>query len=304
VTDINHFLNWVAIPPGGDLMFVTARCTISGNFGGLNIENLFMIQDVTFPNPGTNFVPLQYPVQSQSFHVGNILTLTTEVYPGVTLRSVTNFFADFSSTSVIGWSGRGSVDKEASLCDDFGFSETLTLSGLQYCGVGIWLSLAVDPCDPEPLVLTGGGSISGLWELDLSGSFSLFPLSISGFSFSTSLCDWITASVQLSKNFEFVSASFRGQADLDTGIMQGSVYASFSFNAAGGCTNLSLGSMLTHGGISGGLACGISEQGGSLRLVSVSPTLSFRFTPVTFSVSARFGRSGLVQGLMSLRLVF
>ena len=36
VQDINHFMNWVAIPPGGDLMFVTARLTVSGSFGGLN----------------------------------------------------------------------------------------------------------------------------------------------------------------------------------------------------------------------------------------------------------------------------
>ncbi|MCK5827060.1 hypothetical protein KAH43_00940, partial [Candidatus Bipolaricaulota bacterium] len=261
-------------------------------------------QDVTFPNPGRDFVPLEYPVQSQSFHVGNILTMSAEVYPGVTLRSVTNFFADSSSTSVIGWSGRGSVDEEATLCDDFGFSGTLSLSGLEYCGVGIWLSLAVDPCDPMPLVLTGGGSIRGLWKLDLSGSFSLFPLSIHGFSFSTSLCDMIDASFQLSEDFKFRSASFRTQAEIDAGIMKGSISASCSYTAANGFTNLSLAGRLTHGTITGGLACGITKQQDSLRLSSVSPSLSFRFTPVTFSVSARFGQSGLVQGLMSLRLVF
>lgn len=304
VTDINHFTNWVAIPPGGDLMFVTARCTVSVGISGLDFENLFMIQDVTFPNPGLDFGPLQYPIQSQSFHVGDILTVTAEVYPGVTLRSVTNFFANSSLTRVIGWSGRGSVDKDSSLCDDFGFKETLTLSGLEYCGVSIWLSLAVDPCQTEPLVASGGGAISGMWDLDVSGSFSLLPLSISGFSFSTTLCEMISANVQLSDKFRFESASFRCQAEIDTGIMQGSIYSSCAYTAGEGFTNLSLGSRLTHGTISGGLACGISQQHGSLRLTSVSPSLSFRFTPITFSVSARFGRTGLVQGLMSLRLVF
>ena len=304
VTDINHFTNWVAIPPGGDLMFVTARLRVSGNLGGLDIDNLFMISDVNFPNPGLDFGPLVYPVQSQSFHTGNILTVTAEVYPGVTLRSVTNFFANSSSTSVIGWSGPGSVDKDASLCDDFGFSGTLTLSGLEYCGVGIWLSLAVDPCDPWPLVLTGGGTISGMWALDISGSFSLFPLSIHGFSFSTSICDMIDVSVRLSDKFRFESASFRAQGEIDTGIMQGSLSASSSYTAADGFTNLTLGARLTHGTVSGGLTCSISKQQGSLRLTSVSPILSITYTPITFSVSARFSRSGLVQGLMSLRLVF
>jgi hypothetical protein len=236
--------------------------------------------------------------------VGDILTLSTEVYPGVTLRSVTNYFASSSPTSVIGWSARGSVDKEASLCNDFGFTETLTLSGIQYCGVSLWLSLAVDPCDPEPLVATGGGSISGMWDIDMSGSFSLFPLSISGFSFSTSLCDMIIMSVQLSDTFEFESASFRCQTELDTGIMQGSVYSTCSFTSASGFSLLTIGSSLTHGTISGALVCSIGKEQGTMRLVSVSPSLSFRFTPITASVSARFGRSGLVQGLLSLRLVF
>ncbi len=304
VTDINHFSNWVAIPPGGELMFVTARCTISAQFGGLDINNLFMIQDVMFPNPGADFVPLTYSVQSQSFHVGDILTVSAEVVPGVTLRSVTNFFANSSSTHVMGWSGRGSVDKDATLCDDFAFTETLTLSGIEYCGVSLWLSLAVDPCDPEPLVATGGGTISGMWELDVSGSFSLFPIGISGFSFSTSLCDMITMSVQLSDAFEVESASFSCRAQIDTGMMQGSVYSNCSFTAADGFTFLSLGSQLTHGTISGGLACGIGKENNSLRLISVSPSLSFRLAPITATVSARFGRSGLVQGLMSLRLVF
>lgn len=304
VVDINHFSNWVAIPPGGDLMFVTARCTMSVQLGGLDINNLFMIQDVNFPNPGADFAPLTYSVQSQSFHVGDILTVSAEVVPGVTLRSVTHFFANSASTSVMGWSGRGSVDKDASLCDDFGFRETLTLSGIEYCGVSLWLSLAVDPCDPEPLVATGGGTISGMWDLDVSGSFSLFPIGISGFSFSTSLCDMITMRVQLSDTFEVESASFNCRAQIDTGIMQGSVSANCSFTAADGFTFLSLGSQLTHGTISGGLACGIGKENNSLRLISVSPSLSFRFAPVTATVSARFGRSGLVQGLMSLRLVF
>jgi hypothetical protein len=304
VTDINHFTNWVAIPPGGDLMFVTARLTVSGSFAGLDIRNLLMIQDVTFPNPGADFVPLQYPVQSQSFHVGNILTVCAEVYPGVTLRSVVNFFANSSSTSVIGWSGQGSVDKESSLCDDFGFSGTLTLTGLQYCGVGIWVSLAVDPCDPEPVVLTGGGTIRGLWDLDITGSFSLFPLSISGFSFSTSICDVIDASFQLSDTFHFESASLRARGTFDTGLMKANVYSSCSFTNGEGFTSLTLGSRLTHGTISGALVGCITKQQESYRLTSVSPSLSFNFSPLAFSVSARFGRSGLVQGLMSLRLVF
>jgi len=304
VVDVNHFTNYIPIPPGGDLMFVTARLSVSGSVGGLDFKNLLMVQDVTFPNPAIDFGPLQYTLQSQSVHVGDMLTITAEVYPGVTLRSVTNYYANSSATSVIGWSASGSVDKDHSLCNDFGFTETLTLSGIQYCGVSLWLSLAVEPCEPEPLTLSGGGSISGLWDLDLSGAFSLFPLSISGFSFSTSLCDIVMVSVQLSDAFEFESASIRCQSEIDTGIMQGSIYSSSSITSASGFSQVTIGSSLTYGTISGTLVCSIGKENGSLRLVSMSPALSLRFTPITFSVSARFGRSGLVQGLLSARLVF
>ncbi|MFC2095976.1 hypothetical protein ACFLSW_06050, partial [Candidatus Bipolaricaulota bacterium] len=192
VTDVSLFSNAVVLPPG-DLMYMKTRLEVSADLLGVSFNNLLMIEDVTFPNPYADFIPLQYPVQSQSFHVGDILTMVFVPYPGVTLRSVTNICADSGSRPVKGYSAPGRVDADSTMCDQVIWNETLTLTGLEYCGIPFWFSLRVDPCATEMdiLRLSGGGSFSKWGGLELSGSFSLFPLAIGGYSFSFSWCDQV-----------------------------------------------------------------------------------------------------------------
>ncbi|HUT87533.1 MAG TPA: hypothetical protein VMX15_05570, partial [Candidatus Heimdallarchaeota archaeon] len=71
VTDVNNLPNSVIIPPG-DIMFVKARVTLSTSISGFSIKTLAMLDDINFPNPGSSYTPLYYPVQSQSFAVGGI----------------------------------------------------------------------------------------------------------------------------------------------------------------------------------------------------------------------------------------
>ena len=303
VIDINHFINWVVIPPG-DLMFVKTRITTEFMLGGLDVHNLFMIEDVEFPNPNADFGPLFYPVQSQSFHVGDILTIAGEPLPGITLTSVTSFCASAKSNAVIGWSARGSVSVTSTLCDTFCFTETISVRGLEYCGVSVWFSLAVNPCDDPVLELTGGGAFSGVLDVALSGSFSLLPIDITGFTLSTTLCDTISASIRLSDGFKFEAASLRSQANVDTGIMQGNVFGNCTITSADGVTSCIAGAMLTHGTISAGLSCAFAQQAGSLRLVSTTFNGSYTLAPAVFSISMRFGRYGLVEALLSVGISF
>jgi len=310
VTDINHFTNWVVVPPG-DLMFVDGRITAEIEISEITFKNLLMIEDVTFPDPALDFVPLQYPVQDQSFHIGDILLVTSEPYPGVTVTSTTLLCASLETRAVKGWSATGSVDLACSLCDDFCFKETLGISGLEYCGVSLWFNLTLNPlADPaldsgDPIIeLSGGGSMSGLWSLGLTGSFSLLPLDITGFSFSTTLCDVISASIQLGEDLNFESASLRSQVGIDTGIMQGSTSATCTIVAGEGVTSLTLGASLTHGTISGGLVWAFVQDSGSLRLGSVTSRFRLDFAPASFAVSVAFGRSGLVQAAITAWLSF
>ncbi|MBE0635618.1 hypothetical protein IH601_06460, partial [Candidatus Bipolaricaulota bacterium] len=136
VTDVSHFTNWVVLPPG-DLMYMKTRFEVSGAFTGMSFNNLMMIEDVTFPNPYADFAPLQYPVQSQSFHVGDILTVVVNPYPGVTVRSVTNMCADGGSRPVKGYSAPGRVSSECTLCKIGNWDETITITGLEYCSIPI-----------------------------------------------------------------------------------------------------------------------------------------------------------------------
>jgi hypothetical protein len=303
VTDINHFTNWVVIPPG-DFMFVKLRCTLECEVGGLEVRNLFMLEDVTFPSPLEGFVPLQYPVQSQSFHTGDILTITAEPAPGVSLTSVTRFCATEATNVVKGWSGSGSVDADGSCCDEFYFNETLSLSGIQYCGMTLWFRLDVRPCDEDVLSLSGGGTLADILDIGLLGSFSLFPLDFSGFSLTATLCDSFTATMQFSESFELLQMSIRGQCAVDTGIMQGSAFAAGTLSGSGIGKAFTVGATLGHGTVSGGLSFAFSEQAGSLRLTGTTIRLEFKNAPASFTISAGFGRRGLAQAGFGVGISF
>lgn len=303
VTDVSHFTNWVVIPPG-DLMHVKTRFETSWTSDFLSVDNLLMIEDVTFPNPGADFGPLEYPVQSQTFHVGDILTLSVEPYPGVTLRSVTNFCANSGSRPVKGYTAPGRVDADESLCDVCCWDETLTLTGLETCGIPFWFGLTLDPWAPDILRLSGGGSFSQLGDLELSGSFSLFPLLIGGYSFTFTWCDDVSATVNLSNSFEVLSMTFRGSCDVPFGGMTGRLTSSGTFAGDLRATSLSLAVNATQGTFSGGLGLAISQQAGNLRLSAVTTNLGVALTPVRFTFSVMFGRTGLRQAAFDLGVTF
>ncbi len=303
VTDVSHFPNWVVIPPG-DLMYVKTRFETSGEFPGFSFNNLLMIEDVTFPNPYADFVPLHYPVQSQSFHVGDIFTMTFEPYPGVTVRSVTNISADGGSSPVKGYSAPGRVDPESTMCDFLLWNETITVTGLEYCGIPFWFSLKVDPCSADILRLSGGGSFSKWGDLELSGSFSLFPILIGGYSFSFSWCDNVSASVSLSNKFRFQSANVRCNIDIPFGSMTGKFTTAATFASDLEATSISLGVSASQGTFSGGINVGISQQADTLRLSSVSTNFGMTFTPVRITFSVLFGRTGLRQASLNVGVTF
>lgn len=303
VTDVSHFTNWVVIPPA-DLMYVKTRLAILGVFDAFTFDNLLMIEDVTFPNPSADFVPLVYTVQSQSFHVGDIFKLSFSPYPGVTVNSVTNISADVGSRPVKGYSAPGRVDAESTMCGDVYWNETLSISGLQYCGIPFWFSLAVDPCSEDVLRLTGGGSFSKLGDLELSGGFSLFPFLLGGYSFSFSWCDNISASVSLSKNFEFLSGNVRCSIDVPFGAMTGTFTTAATFASDLDASSISMGVSASQGTFSGGINVGISQQDDDLRLSSVSTNLAMTLTPVRISLSVLFGRTGLRQASLNVGVTF
>jgi hypothetical protein len=75
VLDVNNLPNAVVIPPA-DPLFVTFRATESWSYAGWSVKQLFMFQDVNFPDPASTFSPLYYPVQSQSCQWGSLTYVT------------------------------------------------------------------------------------------------------------------------------------------------------------------------------------------------------------------------------------
>jgi len=303
VTDASHFTNWVVIPPA-DLMYVKTRIHTSADFTAFSVDNLFMIEDVNFPNPYADFGPLVYEIQSQSFHVGDILTITCEPFPGVTLRSVTNIAADGGSRPVKGYSAPGRVCVDCSMCESPHWNQSFTLTGLEYCGIPFWFRLDVEPCGPDILRLAGGGSFSQLGGLELSGSFSLFPLMIGGYNFSFTWNECLSGSVSLSNAFRVLSANVECEIDIPFGAMTGTFTSAATFAQDLGATSIRLGASASQGLFSGSLNVGFSKQQGTLRLSTTSTSLSMTLTPLRISFSVVFSRVGLRQATLDVGVTF
>lgn len=304
VIDDDSIVNSLVIQPG-DMLFVKARMSFDFELGGVRFSDLLMIEDVRFPDPADEFTGSTYDVQSQSFHVGNILRLSVEPYPGVLLTSVTNMCAVAGSNDVKGWSASGSVSRAATLCDDSSwFNETISLSGLQYCGIPFWFSLSVDPFTSPILTLSGGGSFSGFGDLELSGGFSFFPLELSGFSFSGTWCDQIQLSVSLTEGFEFSSASMSSTASVQIGTMIGTISSSASYSATSGLTGAGFAASVRQGAFSGGISVAIATESGNLVVSSVSPRLLFIAPPVSVSTTLMFTQSKLSRVVLTVGVIF
>jgi len=303
VTDVNHFSNCVVIPPG-DLLFVKTRWTFTTSYGGLDFKLLFLLEDVEFPVPSMDFEPLFYSVQSQSFRYGAILTITAEPYPGVSLTSVTNINADGGANMVKGHSAPGRAYRDCDPPNESWFNETITVTGLQYCNIPFWVSMRVDPCAIPLVSFRGGGSFSTFAGMDLSGSISLFPISISGFSFSAEWCDCVRASINISETFNFEKASLHCSADIPFGLMRGTISWNGTLVAGKGLTGFSVGTSVNQGTFTGSLNVSISDQQGMYRLSSVTTRLTVNQAPLALTTSITFGKTGLRRAVIGVGVVF
>ena len=302
VTDVNHFTNWVVIPPG-DILFVKTRWTFETTFEGIHFEDLLMLEDVNFPNPSTDFEPLFYPVQSQSFRVGNILTMTAEPCPGITLKSVTTYCADSGTNRVKDHSASGRVLAECELCDCSHFSETISLHGLEYCGIPYWVSLKIDPRLDPVMQLMGGGSFVLFDYYEITGSFSFFPLSLGGLYLHLSN-DCLSATFQVADDFAFTGASLDFSADLEKSWGRMTFQGAGTISAQGSLTAFSINSTLSSGTVSASSGVSFSEQQNRYRLSAIRSALSMTMSPLQFSAAIVFGRTGLTQATLSAGVVF
>lgn len=188
VADANNLPNVALIPPG-DLLFAQARVEVSWTFSGLSLRWITVFQDLNFPDPGATFTPLTYAAQSQSFAVGNIFTLSSEIGEGMSLTVQICLGAEPGSFSVKKYSTYGKADPEE-------ISLTISLSNIPFpcpwcmapfSDFRMGLSARIQRHDEPFISVTGSASLKVFKTWTISTSFTLgitMGLSWGGFSVS------------------------------------------------------------------------------------------------------------------------
>ncbi len=309
VNDVNNLPNSVIIPPA-DIMFIKARVTLSTSISGFSMKTLAMLEDINFPNPGSSYTPLYYPVQSQSFAVGSLVSASWRAQAGFSMSASLGINASQSGRSIKGYSATGSV-----LPDNFfariGISgiklADMNLGGTAFQSVmlGTSFSYRKPPTGTETTSFRTGISLSGrLWDkVSISGSVTLapFPPKFGGVTLSISMEPFRVAFALDTLELRSMSLSF------GTGLNMGAMTGRFSMTASGlerGMTGLSMRLSLSQGIFSAGTSVAFANRAEKFGFASLGSSLTFRFSPAVVTVRATFGRYGLTRAAVTAGVVF
>jgi|AntAceMinimDraft_16_1070373.scaffolds.fasta_scaffold07259_2 hypothetical protein len=319
VTDVNNLPNSVIIPPG-DIMFVKARVTLSTSISGFSIKTLAMLDDINFPNPGSSFTtrtpglpytPLYYPVQSQSFALGGLTSVSWRAQAGFSMSANIGVNASQSGRSVKGYSATGSVSPD-NFFARIGISgiklADLNLGGTAFQSVmlGTSFSFTQTPTQTEGTTAFNTRiNLSGrLWDkVSIGGSVTLapFPPKFGGVRLSISMEPFRAAFALDTMTLSSMSFSF------STGLNMGAMTGSFGLTASGlerGMTGLSMRLSLSQGIFSAGTSVAFANRAEKFGFASLGSTLTFRLSPAVVTVQATFGRYGLTRAAVTAGVVF
>jgi len=310
VTDVNNLPNSVIIPPG-DVLFVKARVTFSTSMAGFNITHLAMLEDINFPNPGSSYTPLYYPVQSQSFAVGSLTSASWRAQMGVSVSASLGINASSSGTSIKGYSATGSA-VPGNYFARFGVSgiklADINLYGTSLQSVMLGTSFTFTKTATQTTGTTAFNTtinLSGkLWDkASISGSVTLapFPPKFGGVTVSFSMEPFRFAFALDTMTLTSMSFSF------STGLNLGAMTGSFGATASGlerGMTGLSMRLSLSQGIFSAVTNVSFANRAEKFGFASWGSTLTFRLTPAVVTVRATFGRFGLTRAAVTAGVVF
>jgi hypothetical protein len=101
-----YFFDWIHPKRGhyggtrrGNLLFVKKRVTTELTIGGLTFNNLFMLEDVTFPLPSATDPGVNYVGDDQSWAVGDIMSISGTTVSGIGVTSWSMWCADAAITA-------------------------------------------------------------------------------------------------------------------------------------------------------------------------------------------------------------
>jgi len=316
VIDANSQPNVVVIPPG-EVMFVKKRLTSTLNVAGITVNNLAMFEDVSFPSPGANFVPLTYPVQSQSFGFGDIITISGQTVSGISITSTTGICAIRGGNSVKKFSAPGSVNPDcANLLVPLSFDfETISVGGISIANIPISLNMTAVP--KTGLQLGTGFSVDFFGVGRLSTNFSLATATgvtaSSGLSVSL-VSEALKVGLSFDQTFKLTSANLSLAGTQAFGPSRLGFSGSASLGAGSGLSGISMRLSLTQGTFSANQAVSFTRQASGfdqnnepifgLGFGSFSTNISVRFPPASITMNVSFGKKGLSRFAVITGVVF
>ncbi len=308
VTDVNNLPNSVVIPPA-DILFVTARATLLTSIAGFNVKTLIMMDDVNFPNPGSAYTPLYYPVQSQSFAIGSLISASWRAQMGVSVSTSLGLNASSSGKNIKGYSAAGSV-VPGNYFARFGISG-IKLGDIQLFGttlqavtLGTGFTYRKSPTQTYGATAFAATiSLSGqLWDnVSVSSSITLRPATFGGITLSITAEPFRLAFALDTMTLNSMSAS------ISSGLSMGAMTGSWGISATGlerGLTGASVRLSLAQGIFSAATSVSYATRGETFGFASWASTLTFRFSPAVVTVQATFGRYGLTRAAVTAGVAF
>jgi len=310
VMDVNNLPNSVVVPPG-DILFVKSRISFSTSLAGFTVKNLVMLEDVNFPNPGSSYTPLYYPLQSQSFAMGSLTSVSWRAKIGVSVSTDIGINASRSGASVKGYSAVGRV-VPGNMYARFNVSGIklgdIQLYGTSFQSVQLGTGFAITKTATQTTSTTAFNttiSLSGqLWDnVGISSSITLRPMpaTFGGVTLSITADPFRLAFALDTMTLNSMSAS------VSSGLSMGAMTGSWGASATGlerGMTGASVRLSLAQGIFSAATSVSYATRGEQFGFASWASTLTFRFSPAVVTVQATFGRYGLTRAAVTAGVAF
>jgi hypothetical protein len=303
VTDVNNLPNSVLIPPG-DPLFVAGRLAVSGELGGFRLRCLMMLEDVSFPSPGTSYEPLYYAHSDQDFDVGSLFYATWVAQLGFTASATLGVNASTAATAVKGYSASGKVDPGNCFL-------SASIGGIPFGCVPTGIVTLLDSRVGMSFYVTTTQTLSGTLNFSarladgtsVSSSLTLFkhPRTFGGVSLGGTV-GCFRFGLQLER-LELTSLS----AGYDTSLNLGGMTGSFGFGLTGlerGLTGMSMRLSIAHGVLSASTNVAYAQRGEKFGFASLGANISLRFSPGILSFQATFGRFGLTRAAFGVGVSF
>jgi len=313
IADVNQLPNSAIIPPG-DMLFAAAQVQANWRAEGFRIQWTSVFQDLNFPNPGTDFGPLRYGVQSQSFALGTLIKVSTAIAGDIGFSVQVGLGAEPGGFRVKGYSTsvRASPERLFATISVTNISVSCPwcrVPGFPVDGIKLGLTFVVEPKGDPFLTLRGSIAATVLDNVRVSTSLSLVvPQGIQWGGFSVSATTpFGSLNLHFDPQGEFKSGTLNMgyRAQLNLGWASGTFSARATATSEHGISSASASLSVSQGNFSSSYQLAYAYQSDrGLAFASFSLRFRLNLNPLQVGVHFTFGRYGLGRFTVSTGYVF